>query len=330
MMGFGEAGRGAGSIQSVVKWNTKWSIRFSFSSFPQACVTSFSSGKKKQQYRDQYFMYKANVMMTCQQQRTPIPIKNTKKTNLFLLICPHTDTNMHTPTPMHMCTGPHEHAYTHISMHAHVHIRTHTHVQDHIRTHTHTCAGPHTHAHTHTFSLSYTSKGSSNRQFIKRPIGRSIFQPSVNKTNIHLISKCSTALQSNKLTFGQLKKQSIPLFSEQITTIDEPSKWSSLMNCQFNTAGPRSLTIAFCDCPLTVLSMAVSTSEWSSRSGSACLSVSTISSSSSLAEAKSSPEGQSQRFFFSETLKHPETKMSQQYPHSVPSLPLSVPCQQSL
>ena len=213
MMGFGEAGRGAGSIQSVVKWNTKWSIRFSFSSFPQACVTSFSSGKKKQQYRDQYFMYKANVMMTCQQQRTPIPLKKQKPT--FLLFCPRTDTNMHTPTPMHMRMGPHAHAYTHISMHAHV--------QAHIHMHTHTHRP--TYTHSHFLPLIHIKK------FIKPPV----YQTTDWQVNISTFSKqdkhpsnkqmfnCTSVKQVNIWPIKEAKHSTFSS-SEQITTIDEPSK----------------------------------------------------------------------------------------------------------
>lgn len=121
-----------------------------------------------------------------------------------------------TNIPSILSTHGHKHAHSHTYAHAHGPTCTCIHTHKHAcacagpHTHAHTHTGPHT--HTHTFYLSYTSKSSSNHQFIKRPIGRSIFQPLVNKTNIHLISKCSTALQSNKLTFGQLKKQSIPLF----------------------------------------------------------------------------------------------------------------------
>ena len=120
--------------------------------------------------------------------------KKHKKKNLFLLICPHTDTNMHTPTPMHMCTGPHEHAYTHISMHAHVHIHTHT-----------QCAGPHTHAHTHTYMCRPTYTRTHTHFLplihIKRFIKPPVYQTTNWQVNISTFSK-QDKHPSNKQMFN--------------------------------------------------------------------------------------------------------------------------------
>ena len=120
----------------------------------------------------------------------------------------------HVPTSMHMCMGPHAHAYTHISIYAHV--QAHIHTEAHI--------------HTRTLSPSHT-----HQNFVKPPV----YQTTDWQVNISTFSK-QDKHPSNKQMFNCTSVKQVNIWpvketkhstsSEQITTIDEPSKWSSLMN----------------------------------------------------------------------------------------------------